>query len=143
MSGDGDPHTGGCLCGAVRYEVHGPLRGIVDCHCTMCRRLHGAFGAHSKARKAHVKIVEDRGLKWYATSARVRRGFCGECGTNLFCEPAHQAATGIVAGSLDQPTRLVRIGQVFTAEKADFVDLAEGVPTFAGSSEGALDNDHV
>ena len=56
---------------------------------------------------------------------------------------AHQDATGIVAGSLDQPTRLVRIGQVFTAEKADFVDLAEGVPTFAGSSAGALDNDHV
>ncbi len=143
MTGDGDRHTGGCLCGAVRYEVRGPLRGVIHCHCTVCRRLHGAFGAYSRAGKAHLEIVEDRGLRWYATSARVRRGFCGACGTNLFWEPAHRDATGIVAGSLDQPTGLTTIGQVFTAEKADFAALAEGVPAFAGSSEGALDDDRV
>lgn len=143
MSGNGEIHTGSCLCGAVRYEVHGPLRGVVNCHCTMCQRLHGAFGAHSKAKKSHIRIAEDRGLKWHATSARARRGFCNDCGSNLFWEPMNQDATGIVAGNLDQPTHLPTIGQIFTGEKADFVDLVEGVPVFAGSSDGALEGDFV
>ena len=136
-------HTGECLCGAVRYEVRGPLRGVVNCHCTMCQRLHGAYGAHSKAKNVHIELVEDRGLRWHATSGRARRGYCGECSSDLFWEPVDQDATGIVAGSLDQPTELETIGQIFTAEKADFVELIEGIPTFEGSSEGALEGDRV
>ena len=143
MSANGETHTGGCLCGAVRYEVQGHLRGVVNCHCTMCQRLHGAFGAHSKSKKAYIKITEDKGLKWYATSGRARRGFCGDCGSNLFWEPVNQDATGIVVGSLDQPTHLKTIGQIFTGEKADFVVLTDGVPIFAGSSDGALEGDFV
>ena len=141
MSGNGETHTGGCLCGAVRYEVRGRLRDVVNCHCTMCQRLHGAFGAHSKAKNAQIKITVDKGLKWYATSARARRGFCGDCGSNLFWEPVNQDATGIVAGSLDPPTHLQTIGQIFTGEKADFVDLIDDVPIFTGSSDGALEGD--
>jgi len=53
---------GGCLCGAVRYEVKGPLRNIVNCHCSMCQKLHGIFGAHSKARKVNITITKDAGL---------------------------------------------------------------------------------
>ena len=36
-----DVATGGCLCGAVRYQVHGPLRDVLICHCVECRRWHG------------------------------------------------------------------------------------------------------
>ena len=141
MSSNENTHTGGCLCGSVRYEVHGDLRGIVNCHCTVCQRLYGAFGPHSKAKKAEIRISKDKGLKWYATSARARRGFCGHWGSNLFWEPVSQDATGLVAGRLDQPTHLKTIGQIFTDEKADFVDLSDGVPIFAGSSDGALEGD--
>ncbi len=49
--------TGGCLCGAVRYEVRGQLRDVVNCHCSMCQRLHGNFGPHSKVRKANMTIT--------------------------------------------------------------------------------------
>ena len=143
MSDDQVTHTGGCLCGAVRYEIDGPLRGIVNCHCTMCQRLHGVFGAHSKAKKADIRIVGDEGLKWYATSERAQRGFCGNCGSNLFWEPVNQDATGIVAGSLDQPTGLKTIGQIFTGEMADFSDLSEDIPSFSRSSDGALDGDYA
>ena len=143
MTGEDNRHTGGCLCGAVRYAVRGKLRDVVNCHCTMCQRLHGAFGAHSKARKADIDIVEDGGLAWYATSDRARRGFCRICGTNLFWEPAGQDATGIVAGSLDPPTGLKTLGHIFTAEKADFTEIADDLPQFDGSSAGAFEGDSL
>lgn len=143
MTGDETRHAGGCLCGAVRYEVRGPLRDIVNCHCTMCRRLHGAFGAHSKARKADIDIVEDDGLAWYATSERARRGFCRACGSHLFWEPVDQDATGIVAGTLDPPTGLKTLGHIFTAEKPDFYEIADTLPRFDGSSDGAFAGDRL
>ena len=65
---------GGCLCGAVRYNVHGPMRGVVNCHCEMCRRLHGAFGAYTKVSNADLTLVEDKGLAWYRSSAAVFAG---------------------------------------------------------------------
>jgi len=135
--------SGGCLCGAVRYQVHGPLRDVVNCHCSMCQKLHGAFGAHSKALKTDIKLVEDSGLKWYATSAVARRGFCSECGANVFWEPHDQPGTGILAGTLDQPSNLKTIGHIFTDEKADFYEIADDAPQFAGSSDGKLEGDHL
>lgn len=143
MNPDQTKHAGGCLCGAVRYEVHGPLRDVIDCHCTMCQRLHGAFGAHSKAKKEHIKIVEDRGLVWYATSDRARRGFCRVCGSHLFWEPVAQDATGILAGTLDSPTGLKTMGHIFMGEKPDFYDLSDTLPKFEASSDGALEGDRL
>jgi hypothetical protein len=143
MNGDQARHSGGCLCGAVRYEVRGPLRDVINCHCSMCQRLHGAFGAHSKAKTASITILEDKGLAWYATSERARRGFCRQCGSNLFWEPIRQDATGILAGTLDRPTGLKTMGHIFTAEKSDFYDICDDLPKFDGSSGGALEGDHL
>ena len=136
-----ESHGGGCLCGAVRYEVRGSLRDVVNCYCTMCQRLHGATGAHSKADTSAITITEGRGLKWYASSSRARRGFCVECGSSLFWEPVNQAGTGILAGSLDQPSGLRTIGHIFVGEKADFTEIDGAAPQFDGSSQGALDGD--
>lgn len=132
---------GGCLCGAVRYEITGSLRGVVNCHCEMCRRLHGIFGPHTKAKKSDIRITEDHGLTWYETSSVARRGFCNMCGSNLFWEPYAQQATGIVAGTLDMPTDLKTIGHIFTAEKGDYYEIDDGLPQFAGSSDGRLPGD--
>ncbi len=134
--------TGGCLCGAVRYEVTGPLRDIVNCHCTMCQRLHGNFGPHSKARKINITITRSRGLAWYKTSDVARRGFCRECGSGLFWEPFELDATGIIAGSVDSPTGLKTIGHIFVAEKSDFYEIADDLPQYEGSSKGELANDY-
>ncbi len=143
MSDFRESHTGGCLCGAVRFEVHGPLRDVVNCYCTMCQRLHGACGAHSKADKLDIVIIEDRGLRWYASSSRARRGFCSECGSSLFWEPVGQSGTGILAGSLDQPTRLRTIGHIFVGEKCGFTEIAGDAPQFDGSSDGMIEGDEL
>src|SRR5918998_688452 len=62
--------TGGCLCGAVRYEVRGPLRPVVDCHCTMCRRTSGHFAAFTATRPEDLVLTES---KDYAGTNRRRR----------------------------------------------------------------------
>ena len=134
--------TGGCLCGAVRYEVRGPLRDVVNCHCGMCRRQHGNFGPHSKARKVNITVTNDTGLAWYRTSGAARRGFCRECGSSLFWEPFELDATGIIAGSLDVPTGLKTIGHIFVGDKADFYEITDDLPQFEGSSGGELVDDY-
>ena len=134
--------TGGCLCGAVRYQVKGPLRDVVNCHCSMCQRLHGNFGPHSKARKVNISITNDAGLAWYKTSDIARRGFCRECGSSLFWEPFDLDATGIIAGSLDGPTGLKTVGHIYVAEKPDFYEINDDLPQFQESSNGALVDDY-
>lgn len=134
--------TGGCLCGDVRYEVKGPLRDVVNCHCSMCQKLHGTFGAHSKARKENIRITKDTGLGWYKTSEVARRGFCKHCGSSLFWDPFDLDATGIIAGSLDGPTGLKTMGHIFVSEKSDFYDITDDNPQFQESSNGKLVNDY-
>lgn len=133
---------GGCLCGAVRYEVKGRLRDVVNCHCSMCQKLHGNFGPHSKASKANITITKDDGLAWYRTSNVARRGFCRNCGSGLFWEPFALDATGIIAGTLDAPTGLKTMGHIFVAEKSDFYEIVDESPRFEGSSAGQLDGDY-
>lgn len=134
--------VGGCLCGAVRFEVRDPLRDVVNCHCSMCQRLHGNFGPHTKARKGNITITKDTGLKWYKTSSIARRGFCVECGSSLFWEPFELDATGIIAGSLDNPTGLKTIGHIFVSEKPDFYDITDDLPQYEASSDGELVDDY-
>ena len=76
--------TGGCLCGAIRYAVRGPLRPVVNCHCGQCLRWHGNFGAYSAADWDDVTVAGRRHLKWYDSSSFARRGFCRRCGSSLF-----------------------------------------------------------
>lgn len=141
MADDQTISTGGCLCGEVRYEIHGPLRGVVNCHCSMCQRQHGNFGPHTKARKVNITITKDSGLGWFKTSEIARRGFCKECGSSLFWEPFELDATGILAGSLDAPIGLETIGHIFVGEKSDFYEITDGLPQFEASSDGELVDD--
>ena len=119
--------TGGCLCGAVRYQIHGPLRDVVNCHCGQCRRTHGNVAAYTSAARADLVLTEDRGLKWYASSKAARRGFCGDCGASLFWGPAGEARVALAAGGIDAPSGLKTIRHVFTAHKGDYYEIAGGL----------------
>ncbi len=120
--------TGGCLCGAVRYEVHGDLRDVVMCHCEMCRRTHGHVGAYTAATKAALKLVDSRGLKWYASSAFARRGFCSECGACLFWERPEREIISIAAGTVDTPTGLATTLQIYCASAGDYYPIDPAIP---------------
>lgn len=121
-------HEGGCLCGAVRFRATGTLAPVVNCHCGMCRRFHGAFGAYTRTPRDGFSLSEQRGLAWYESSPGIRRGFCRICGSSLFWEKdARDALVEIAAGALDLPTGLRTEGHIYTKHKGDFYDITDGL----------------
>ena len=116
----GRSKSGSCLCGAVRFEVNGPLRDVLVCHCEMCRRLMSAVGAYSACRPEDLTLVSSDELAWYRSSDIAERGFCRRCGTQLFWKPAHGRHMSIAAGAIDPPTGLKIEAHIFLEEKGDF-----------------------
>ena len=123
--------TGGCLCGAVRYEVRGSLRPIVVCHCGQCRRATGHVMAATAARRSAFRLVSGEELRWYASSAAARRGFCGRCGSTLFWEGAGRDYLSIAAGSLDDPGQLGVGYHIFVADKVPYDAIGDSAPRSA------------
>lgn len=119
---------GGCLCGGVRYEVRGALRGVIACHCAQCRRTSGHFAAMTSAPSAKVTFTHCDSLLWYKSSETAERGFCGRCGGNLFWRQFGGDTISITAGTLDTPTNLEIEMHIFVADKSDYYAIKDGVP---------------
>jgi hypothetical protein len=77
-------------------------------------------------------LLEQRGLRWIKSPrshAEARRGFCGECGSSLFWDPAGEERISIAAGTLDPPTGLRIIGHWYTSQASDYYDIPDdGLP---------------
>lgn len=125
-------YSGGCLCGAVRYEVRGVVGELHACHCGQCRRQSGHFVVAASAKNEDFVLTESRGLKWYRSSDWARRGFCGECGSALFWDDGGEEIS-LNVGSLDQPTGLALQKHIFVDEKADYYEISDELPKFEGS----------
>ncbi|MBV8998587.1 MAG: GFA family protein [Solirubrobacterales bacterium] len=118
--------TGRCLCGAVRYEVRGPLRDVLICHCEECRRWHGHFSASTAARRGDLVLLEQRGLRWIQSpdsDAGARRGFCAECGSSLFWDAPRRPTISIAAGTVDEPTGLRIAAHWYVSQAGDYYEL--------------------
>lgn len=120
---------GGCLCGAVRFALHGSLRPVIVCHCGQCRRWHGHAGAYTEVATEDLTFDADTGLAWFRSSDIARRGFCRTCGSSLFWQRHGAARISVAAGALDPPTGLATASQIFASDKADYYALDPGVPT--------------
>ena len=134
--------TGRCLCGAVAYEVKGPLREVLVCHCEECRRWHGHISATAAAKRGDLELTEERGLRWIESprsDARARRGFCGECGSSLFWDAPGRETISIAAGTLDGETGLRVASHWYVSQAADYYDIPDdGLPRHQFSGEGEL-----
>jgi hypothetical protein len=125
-----DTATGRCLCGGVQYSVSGPLRGVIACHCSQCRRSSGHYVAATAAPSDRLTLTSAATLGWYASSAHAERGFCRRCGSSLFWRPTgnDRSWTSIMAGTLDPPTHLTIERHIFVADKSDYYTIADGAP---------------
>jgi hypothetical protein len=122
--------SGGCLCGGVRYQAHGPLRNVIACHCSQCRKTSGHFVAASQVPSANLQLTESATLRWYRSSPGAERGFCARCGGNLFWRETapDKGMTSIMAGTLDTPTGLHIVQHIYTADKSDYYEINDGAP---------------
>ncbi len=128
MNGESRAHTGGCLCAGVRYRITGPLREIVACHCNQCARTSGNFVTATSAPASTVSFDAQETLAWYRSSQAAERGFCRQCGSNLFWRAFDSGTLSIMAGTLDPPTGL-RIGRhIFVGSKSDFYEIGGAAP---------------
>ena len=123
--------SGRCLCGAVAFEIRGSLREPHACHCTLCRRQSGHFVVAAGVSWSDFVLTESRGLKWYRSSERARRGFCGECGSALFWDDESDQVS-VALGNLEPPTGTLVAGHIFVDEKGDYYTIEDGLPQFAG-----------
>jgi hypothetical protein len=133
--------TGQCICGAVAFRVDGPLRDVLICHCTECRRWAGHAWAASAAYLDDLSFVEDRGLRWIDSpdSAHdARRGFCGECGSSLFWQEPGRDRISIAAGCLDAPTGITTVAQLYVTSAGDYYELDERLRSFDGEADDVI-----
>lgn len=129
-----DTHSGGCLCGKVRFQAKGPLRDVVFCHCSQCRKQSGLYFAATSVPADALDLTGAAQITWFAASEFAQRGFCRTCGSALFWKPNNAARYAILAGAFDEPDFLVPGYHICTEGRAVFYAIADGLPQFKGSS---------
>ena len=128
--------TGGCHCGAVRYEVDGTPLTHALCHCTDCRRHAGAPVVGWTMYPATALHVLQGTPKIYASSTHGRRHFCGDCGTPLFTRSeVNVQFTSIRFPSLDDASGFAPMLDIWTSRAQPWVCLDARLPRFAESPQ--------
>ena len=117
--------SGRCLCGAISYQISGPMEDVIACHCKQCRQTSGHHVAATRCAREHLAISGTP--VWFESSPGHRRGFCGVCGSNLFWENFERPTVSIMAGTLDDPTKLRIKEHIFVEDKADYYDVPEAL----------------
>ncbi len=130
---------GGCLCGAVRFELTPPLRPVIVCHCRQCARWTGHAVAATAVDMDHFNLLSGAAdLKWFSSSKHADRGFCGKCGSSLVWRPRDGSRMAVLAGLLDPPTGLTIAAHIYVQDKSDYYTICDGAPQFpTGAGEMA------
>ena len=125
---------GGCLCNAVRFSVKLPSKWCAHCHCSMCRRQHGAgYVTWVGFESDHFKLLNGEQLSWYESSPGARRGFCDTCGSSMLFESDRWAGEMHVAlACLDEPIDRKPQAHAFYNSHIDWMPVDDALQIFNG-----------
>lgn len=132
--------TGGCMCGAVRYQATGESFGVQHCHCHSCRKHNGAPVVTLAGYKADQVAWSGDARKIYESSPGVGRAFCGKCGTPLTWEGDGGELGPIYEfhiSTFDEPDLLVPTAHAFEPERIAWFDVADNLPRYEGFVDGS------
>ncbi len=115
--------SGGCYCGAVRFDIPAESVGVIACHCKDCQKMHGNYNVMLGAPRGEVRFEKDATLVWFASSEKAKRGFCSACGSRLFKDNLGSERLMVSAGVLDGPTGKRIIRNLWESSKGDWYDL--------------------
>lgn len=122
---------GGCLCGGVRYEVHGTISTASNCHCSRCRKAHGAaFATYAPVKMNDFVMVAGSGdIAAYESSPGVTRTFCKRCGSTLqFLSAKWPMSFGLALGTLDDDPGVRPSRHIFVGSKAPWFEITDRLP---------------
>ena len=123
--------TGGCACGAVRYELTSQPFASGWCHCTTCQRISGSPGMvfASVPRTAFAYTESDQEVRPLVLASFARREFCGACGSPLTVAYDFQPDTiDFTVCTLDEPAAAPPETHIFWASKPDWLEIADDLP---------------
>lgn len=123
-------YRGSCLCGEIAWQS-GELTVLHHCHCSVCRKAHGApFASWAYAAADEFQWLQgEAGLVEYESSPGFLRNFCGRCGSAL---PAHDpdGQRVVPLGCLDDDPGIEAVAHVFAASRPKWSAISDGVPAF-------------
>lgn len=125
-------YKGSCLCGKIRYSVSGFNEEVANCHCSMCRKFHGAAFGTLVAVKDLSWLSGEQLLKEYVAPNGSIRTFCINCGSSLGFRvndaPPEKIELAIAAFDSDIPVSID--AQIYTDYKVNWIELNEDMPIF-------------
>lgn len=129
-------YTGSCLCGTVRFEISGPIRDIVCCHCSRCRKAQGsAFATNGNVSAAQFRFLtgEDN-LSAYRSSAQQTKYFCRSCGSPMLSRSTRAPElVRVRLGTLDSEISERPVAHTYVDSKACWEDIDAALPRIAGA----------
>lgn len=133
----GETVRGACLCGAVKIEAKLPSLWSAHCHCSNCRRAHGAaFVTYVGFADDRFQVTEGReSLRRYLTDTGATRSFCTVCGSTLTYEsPRWPGEVHVALANLEWPIDRVPESHVYVDHKAPWWEIADSLPQRGGES---------
>lgn len=126
-------YEGSCLCGRIRYRARAPLGEMDNCHCTDCRKSHGAaYATYVDASRSRFEV--DGGtenLTTFAAASGTKRSFCSTCGATLFCwVDAEPEIIEIAVATLDTPIADRPRSHTFVRSKVSWLEILDGMPQY-------------
>lgn len=125
--------TGRCLCEAIAYEITGDLGTILNCHCSKCRRWHGAaFRTRCTIPAKNFKWLKGvENLAKYYSSKYVAKTFCKTCGSSLISlyddKPDY---VGVPIGALEQDPHNRPVAHIYATSKSPWFEITDDLPQF-------------
>lgn len=128
---------GSCLCGDVAFELSGAVEALGHCHCSMCRKHHGAaFASFVSVPDASFRWLRGtQGIARWTSPAGLARPFCARCGSTLPGDPVGEARF-VPAGLIDGELRLGPMMHIFVGSKAPWYEIADDAPRFEAYPPG-------
>ncbi len=136
-----DPYCGSCLCGVVRFEIDEFLPQVAHCHCSMCRKFHGAaYATIVGVSRSKFHWLEGKGaLKQYTADNGTTRTFCGHCGSSLtFSSPkAPKEVIEIALGTVNGNVPVKPTAHIFVGSSASWTVMSDDLPRFKEGRDSA------
>ncbi|MFZ0487315.1 MAG: GFA family protein [Arenicellales bacterium] len=135
------PYRGQCLCGAVKYEVDAFNPRIGHCHCSMCRKFHGAaFSTYGEANASDFRWVQGEAeLKSYTADNGTTRRFCRHCGSSMTFAPSHKPddIVEVALGTLDSNLDMSPDAHIYVGSKACWSEILDDLPQYVEGRKGS------